>query len=967
MSTPKRVVRQLVLGFLTLVAACSVNSEVSFIPDEQFGGEQTGGRGGTPEVGEGGVDEPGGSGANDCSSEKDARCSVDGILEVCKSGVWTRERDCGHGLCSASRGACLSCAPGSFTCQRGSAILKQCNLDGSAWDVVRTCDSSDACFAQGDVGFCKVCAPGAVVCDSTRRDYPTELAASGDHSRPSASLRRCNEQGSGTVALDECGLDASVCDASAKACRGCIPGQALCEGGALYVCNASESHELVQDCGHAALCDAATRSCKRSGCQRASGGSAEVDSVACEKSALSICRSSGKWDVLEICEGDAACSAGLEARLCLNSATHCLPGTSSCAPDQQTLQQCAEFTEASASAPTLGTSYVYAHCASGCLSDAQGNAQCAKVASPGSAFSDELVCVPGSSHYLTCGSDGCTEAECGAGRVCADSELGCRNCVPGALRCDGARLLRCDSLGVSESLLDDCGAGVCDKIRGGCLPARVGERYCDAGLLRSVGVDGTPQTIEDCGAAELCDAKAGCKPAYCVAGSISCRGAEVLSCEDGTQLVPTRASCESEERCEEGLGCAVAARIAAGDSHTCALIVGENSGPDATGYVKCWGANESGQLGNGASVLGDEPQAFPVVSRAASEPAVALANFRRTGLCAGKNFSCADITLPGGEPGVACWGANDRGQLGIGGKLPPPGTASVPRNRIELPVARAVSSSANTFTEVAFAGLHGVTCGSDFACALDANQLAFCWGSNEVGQLGTGQVSPAASALAVPVWPNLGALRRISAGGRHACAIDASKRVWCWGDNSKQQLGQRSVPPATPPSDSPVPLRLMELVADELSLGRDFSFALSATAVLAWGQNGFGQLSTGNSSLVSEPSPVLGVDAASTSLLASGPTAAHACAIVNSWLWCWGANPLEELGDGSRLDRYQPVAAIASDASDLPGAAGSVALGKAHTCAVDGAGNIWCWGANQRRQLGRASVAATAPVRLRVY
>jgi alpha-tubulin suppressor-like RCC1 family protein len=293
--------------------------------------------------------------------------------------------------------------------------------------------------------------------------------------------------------------------------------------------------------------------------------------------------------------------------------------------------------------------------------------------------------------------------------------------------------------------------------------------------------------------------------------------------------------------------------------------------------------------------------------------------------------------------------------------------ASLPSNRVELPVMHTMTSSANTSAEVPFAGLHGVTCGSDFACALDANQLAFCWGSNEVGQLGTGQVSPASSALAVPVWANLGALRRISAGGRHACAIDESKRVWCWGDNSKQQLGQGSLPPLNPPSASATPLKLMGLVADELSLGRDFSFALSASAVLAWGQNGFGQLSTGNALLASEPMPVLGVDAASTSLLASGPTAGHACAIMNGWLWCWGANPLAQLGDGSRLDRYQPVTAIASDASPLPGHVGNVALGKAHTCAIDGAGNIWCWGANQRRQLGRASVAATAPMRLRVY
>jgi alpha-tubulin suppressor-like RCC1 family protein len=157
------------------------------------------------------------------------------------------------------------------------------------------------------------------------------------------------------------------------------------------------------------------------------------------------------------------------------------------------------------------------------------------------------------------------------------------------------------------------------------------------------------------------------------------------------------------------------------------------------------------------------------------------------------------------------------------------------------------------------------------------------------------------------------------------------------------------------------------LAANELALGRDFTLALRASDLVGWGQNGFGQLSNGSSSVSQTPGPTLGIDAASTSLIVSGPTAAHACAIVKDGLWCWGANPLAQLGDGTRLDRQKPVLAIASDASHLPGGAGSVAVGKAHTCAIDGDGSIWCWGANQRRQLGRASVAATAMMPLRVY
>jgi alpha-tubulin suppressor-like RCC1 family protein len=965
MPTSVRAVWRLVVSaVMALGAACSSNS-VNLVPDSHSGGAQNGGGGkaGSEEGGAAGEGEPGGAGSYECSTDRDARCSVDGILEVCKSGSWVREQACGPGLCSVSRRSCLSCAPGSFNCEKGSPILKQCNLDGTAWDVVRTCDSSDACVAVGDVGYCKLCKPDDATCDAARREYPTAVAASGDHSRPSTSLRACNEQGSGTVPLQACGMKEPVCDGAAKTCRVCSPGLKSCIGSELYSCKAEgKSLELIEDCGHPALCNTAAAACLRGGCQKTPKTRAEVGSVICEKSALSICRASGKWEVLDICEGDAACSAGVDARLCLSSADHCLPGTTSCAEDQVTLQYCAGFTDAARSALTLGQSYAYAHCAAGCSVDADGNAACEPVASNQTAFSDELVCVPGSDSYLSCDVDGCVEAQCSTGLVCADARLGCRSCVPGATRCDGNRLLRCDAQGGAEKLVEDCGEGVCDKIRERCLPAMVGDRYCEAGVLRSVGVDGSLQTIENCGAPELCDANAGCKPAYCLPGSISCQASAVLTCEDGTELTPTGESCESDERCEEGLGCAVAARVAAGDAHTCALIVAKGAEPAATGYVKCWGANESGQLGNGASLLGDEPQARPVVSRLAGDLLQASANFRSSGLCAGKNFSCADITLASGEPGVACWGANDHGQLGIGGKASTASMAALNSNRIELPVSRVADSAGNAVPETAFVGLHAVTCGADFACALDAGERAHCWGSNEVGQLGTGQASLTSSPLALPV-SSLGPLKRLSAGGRHVCSIDDKNQVSCWGDNSKAQLGlgNTNVP------DSFSPLQVEGLAASDLALGRDFTLALRATDLVGWGQNTFGQLANGGSSVLKSPSPTTGIDVARTSLIASGSSAAHACALVNGWLWCWGANSLAQLGDGSRLDRVKPVAAIASDANHLPGGAGSVALGKAHTCAIDGEGSIWCWGANQRRQLGRASVAATATMPLRVY
>jgi alpha-tubulin suppressor-like RCC1 family protein len=853
----------------------------------------------------------------------------------------------------------LSCAPGSFNCQKGEPTLKQCNLDGTAWDVVRTCRSGAACFANGEVGYCELCTPGETVCEPTRREYATAVSMTGDHSRSGASLRVCNSQGSATELVEECGLDAPVCDAVAGKCRSCAPGQFTCEGGTVYLCNANgNGRELIEHCGHPALCDAAAGTCRRAGCARPGAPSAEVGTVACEKSALSICRASGKWEVLDICADDAACSAGVAVRRCLDLSTQCLPGTSTCAGT--TLQYCAAFSDNSRSAAAGGAFYPYANCAAGCSEPTPGSADCEPAPTNESAYTNALVCQPGSSDYRSCADGVCVDAVCARDQVCADSRLGCRRCVPSALRCDGRQLLRCNAQGSAEDLVKHCGDGVCDKVRGQCLPAPVGERYCSDGELHSVSVDGSSRIIENCGAPELCDANSGCRPAHCVLGSLSCDSAEVLRCDDGTEKLTEVERCDSAARCEEGLGCAVSARVTAGDGHTCALFVAADAASDATGYVKCWGANESGQLGNGAQMLGDEPAARPVVSRLTGEPIQASPIFRRSGLCAGKNFSCADVSLPNGEPGVACWGANERGQLGIGGKLGPGAAAGATYNHIELPVMQA-AEAASTLTESAFTGLHAVTCGADFACALDASARVHCWGANDAGQLGTGQTS-LASSVAVPVV-GVGAVTSLVAGARHACAVDANRRLRCWGDDSKDQLGQG----ATTVNQFPEAVSLPVRAALGLALGRDFTLALTASEVWAWGQNGFGQLTTGNTAAQLQPTVARGLDVGQTSLLVSGPTASHACAVINGSLWCWGANPLAELGDGSRLDRYQPVRVMLAESSQLRGLPGSVAAGKAHTCAIDDDGSIWCWGANQRGQLGPSLPPGTAAIPLQIY
>jgi len=87
--------------------------------------------------------------------------------------------------------------------------------------------------------------------------------------------------------------------------------------------------------------------------------------------------------------------------------------------------------------------------------------------------------------------------------------------------------------------------------------------------------------------------------------------------------------------------------ISAGEDHTCAILEG--------GCVKCWGANDAGQLGLGnTNAVGDDeaPTVVPPVRLGGPAKSIAL----------GFKFSCALMV----DGNVRCWGRNELGQLGLG-------------------------------------------------------------------------------------------------------------------------------------------------------------------------------------------------------------------------------------------------------------------------------------------------------------
>lgn len=284
--------------------------------------------------------------------------------------------------------------------------------------------------------------------------------------------------------------------------------------------------------------------------------------------------------------------------------------------------------------------------------------------------------------------------------------------------------------------------------------------------------------------------------------------------------------------------------------------------------------------------------------------------------CGGQSCCAAN-----GAGALACWGGGAAGQLG---RLPVVESGLPALVDATPPIAAA---------QVAVGGSH--------ACALTSTGAPYCWGYERFGQLGV------ASNLdhAVP-QPVVGiALQSIALGARHSCGIDAAGGIYCWGDNTTGQLGngeQRRRHVAQEVPDLPAGTVL------ELALGPYHSCALLRAAtggdeeVYCWGYNAQQQLG--------QPSPVADGTPRRVDLLppvdgiASG--SGHGCSQQGGLVSCWGSNWAKQLGSiGASTASPRPVVG-------LPAKAKLLTMGQDHSCALGDDKKVWCWGRNDRNQLG---------------
>ena len=219
-----------------------------------------------------------------------------------------------------------------------------------------------------------------------------------------------------------------------------------------------------------------------------------------------------------------------------------------------------------------------------------------------------------------------------------------------------------------------------------------------------------------------------------------------------------------------------AIELSAGTRHTCALLRGTDEDADAPGSAFCWGHAGFGQLGHDA---GAGPGRVPLDEV--------------IGIAAGPHHTCA---LAAGS--LWCWGRNGAGELGLGDTTDRATPTAV---ALDGTTDGAVAVFAGGESGVAFAGeLDAVAPGSAHTCVLDAEGHAWCWGSNDAGQLGIPASEPVTRP--VPVHPDQ-RFESLTLGGRFTCGVTLDERLLCWGANELGQLG-RTGEGGPEPSEVPV-------------------------------------------------------------------------------------------------------------------------------------------------------------------
>ena len=220
--------------------------------------------------------------------------------------------------------------------------------------------------------------------------------------------------------------------------------------------------------------------------------------------------------------------------------------------------------------------------------------------------------------------------------------------------------------------------------------------------------------------------------------------------------------------------------------------------------------------------------------------------------------------------------------------------------------------------------------GGAFNCAIATDQNIYCWGDNSAGQLGDktnkNHFAPA---------PVSGGFKFTSAssGAIHACGVAVDGTALCWGGNQSGQLGNGTT------TNTVTPTAVGGLLTfKSIGAGDSFTCGLTTTGkAYCWGNLGTGSLTV--------TTPRAYATAPDFTTLSVGGF--HACGLTaDGSAYCWGNNSQGQLGDSTVVERQAPTAVLTTMKFK------SISAGYGHTCGAALDGSVACWGLNRAGELG---------------
>jgi alpha-tubulin suppressor-like RCC1 family protein len=692
------------------------------------------------------------------------------------------------------------------------------------------------------------------------------------------------------------------------------------------------------------------------------------------------------------CAAGAACTTALDCATGVCSAATHLCATATCADGVQNGTE-TDVDCGGASCPACGDGK---KCAT--VADCQGNGAgngaekpvCSATTTGGQTYCRQsTLCTNG----VWDSAAGETDVDCGgACKPCVPPGFACTvgaDCASGTCTLGACQTSSCqDGLKNGAETGVDCGGGACAPCGGG-LPCKAGSD-CTSGTCTSGFCTGP---LDPC-AGVSCPAPDACHFAYCSQGSCQTTAhACAASCQDqsfdpatmthvgagqtttsGGWVVPTNGSVSTSLNLSAGQATVtVTAKGSVCQTVWPHLVVSLDGAPIGSTFVST--TSYTAYSFPLPAVSGAHQLSVAYDNDAVKAPEDRNLYLRKIEVgCGGAN--CSDGIKNGSEAGIDCGGTcptacpsvdhclgvtcTAQDQCHVAGTCIDHTTGACD-NPAKADGTACNDGNASTTGDVCTAGVcAGVACSSQryqleshgsstHMCLIELSSgAAYCWGSNDKGELGNGTKADSSVPTAVSGGHSF---TSISSGYPATCGVTAAGAAYCWGLNGNGQLGNGTL------LDSSTPAAVSGgLTFSHISSGGSRTCGITtAGAAYCWGSGPLGNGTTATSSV-----PVAVSGGQTFTQIEAGGWGwgwGTSCALTASGAaYCWGNNWYGSLGNGTNTDSSVPVAVSGGHTF------ASITIGTAGACGLTTAGAAYCWGHQSVLGLAASGSNASVPI-----